>query len=129
MIYQNDRKVELLYNDIFKGYHYYILNLGTHPTAYIEIPKTSKLYGKDYDEIYKIGIDLNVNGGLTYSKDHLCTGEGTVMVESWFIGWDYCHCWDYYGGFDNNLNKGNKKWTTKEIIEECKKAIEQLLEE
>lgn len=129
MIYQNDRKIELLYNDIYKGYHYYILSLGTHPTAYIEIPKRSILFGKDYDDIYKMGINLDVHGGLTFSDDTLWIGEGTIMRESWFIGWDYAHSYDYYGGYDDSLNKDSKQWTTKEIIEECKKAIEQLLEE
>lgn len=34
MIYTVENKRELLYNNIFLGFHYYILNLGTHPTAY-----------------------------------------------------------------------------------------------
>ena len=129
MIYQKDRIIQLLYNDIFMGYHYYVLNLGTHPTAYIEIPRKNILYGKDYDEIYKMGINLDVNGGLTYSDNYLLTGERTTMCESWFIGWDYGHCYDYYGGFDEQLNKNNKKWTTKEIIDECKNAIYQLVKQ
>ena len=129
MIYQNYRKVELLYNDIYKGYHYYILSLGTHPAAYIEIPKRSILFGKDYDDIYEMGVNLDVHGGLTFSDDTLQIGERTIMRESWFIGWDYAHAYDYYGGYDDRLNEDSKQWTTEEIIEECKKAIEQLLEE
>lgn len=54
----------------YRGFNYYILNLGNHPTAYIEIPKSSKYYEKDmYD------IDLDVHGGITYSADHLYVSD------------------------------------------------------
>ena len=126
MVYQPKREVGLLYNDIFEGYHYYILTLGTHPTAYIEIPKNNILYGKHYERIYNMGIYLPVNGGLTYSNNHLWISESTVMRESWFIGWDYAHYGDYYGADETmpeELKMKGKKWTTEEIIEECKNAI------
>lgn len=129
MKYQATRKIELLYNDIYEGYHYYILNLGTHPTAYIEIPRNNILFGKDYEEIYKMNIDIWVNGGLTYSDNNLWIGDGTVLHDSWFIGWDYGHC-DDYTGYELNmpmkLRHRGKKWTTEEIIEECEQAIDQL---
>jgi hypothetical protein len=70
MVYQEERKIELLYGGEYKGYKFYILNLGTHPTAYIAIPKGHKLYGQDYDYIYNI-CDIDVNGGLTYSSHNL----------------------------------------------------------
>lgn len=122
MVYQKDRKIELLYKDNYKGYNYYILNLGTHPTAYIEIPKGHKLYQKDYDDIY-----INVHGGLTYSDDSLMG----VKSENWFIGWDYAH-YDDYVSFYEDLpeflkNNNLKRWTTKEIIEDCKNGIEQII--
>lgn len=126
MIYQKDRKIELLYNDIYKNYHYYILNLGTHPTAYIAIPKGHKLYGQDYNDIYNI-CDINVHGGLTYSNHNLMG----INSEEWFIGWDYAHCGDYCGYEEimpESIRTYGKKWTTKEIIEECKNVIEQIIE-
>ena len=127
MIYQKDRKMELLHKGEYKGYNYYILNLGTHPTAYIEIPKENKLYGKDYNEIYEMGYDIDVHGGLTYSDDKLMC----IKSENWFIGWDYAHCDDYMPFYDE-LQKGLfqklKKWTTEEIIEECKSAINQIID-
>lgn len=122
MIYQKDRKTELLHKGNYKGYNYYILNLGTHPTAYIEIPKGHKLYQKDYDDIY-----INVHGGLTYSDDILMGKKS----ENWFIGWDYAHYKDYAGFYEDlpNFvkNYNLKKWTTEEIIEECKNGIEQII--
>ena len=51
MLYKDKRTINLLYNDIYEGYHFYILNLGTHPTAYIEIPKGNKLFGVGYSNI------------------------------------------------------------------------------
>lgn len=123
MIYQVNRKMELLHKDNYKGYNYYILNLGTHPTAYIEIPEKNKLYGENYDN-----IDLNVHGGLTYSDNELMG----IKSKNWFIGWDYAHAGDYMGFYKNvdlrlkNIN--DKKWTTKEIIKECKDAIDQLID-
>lgn len=127
MVYQKERKMEILHVWEYKSYRYFVLNLGTHPTAYIEIPKGHKLFGKKYNEIYDMGYDIDVHGGLTYSKDNLMC----VKSKSWFIGWDYAHCDDYMPYYDE-LQKGLfqklKKWTTEEIIEECKRAIEQIKE-
>lgn len=124
MIYQYDRKVELLFNDIFKGYHYYILSLGTHPTAYIEIPKTSFLYKKDYDEI----SNIEVHGGFTYGREYLYISENTKMNDSWFIGWDYAHLDDYVDNYFPIFEDRGKKWTTEEIIKECQSVINQIID-
>ena len=127
MEYGKERRTELLCKDKYKNYNYYVLNLGTHPTAYIEIPKEDKLYGKSYDEIYRIGCDIDVNGGLTYSDNELMG----ISSDNWFIGWDYAHCGDYYGyeeTIPESIRTYGKKWTTKEIIEECKNAIDQIID-
>ena len=42
MEYGKERRTELLCKGKYKNYNYYVLNLGTHPTAYIEIPKENK---------------------------------------------------------------------------------------
>lgn len=111
MEYGTNRKIELLLKGKYKGFSFYILNLGTHPTAYIEIPKEHKYFNKNYEEIEEI----EVNGGLTFSSNKLHISE-TEKLEGWFIGWDYAHYGDY-------MNLGTyecegKKWTTKEILEE-----------
>lgn len=127
MEYGKERRTELLCKDKYKNYNYYVLNLGTHPTAYIEIPKENKLYRKSYDEIYKIGCDIDVNGGLTYSDNELMG----VKSENWFIGWDYAHYGDYCGYEEympESVRTYGKKWTTEEIIEECKNAIDQIID-
>lgn len=131
MVYQTERKMELLHTDKYKNYKYYILNLGTHPTAYIAIPKGHKLYGQDYNDIYDI-CDIDVHGGLTYSSHDLLG----IDSEDWFIGWDYAHAGDYMGYYEDFNNWGistinslrdDKKWTTEEIIKECENAIEQII--
>lgn len=126
MVYQSNRKIELLHKDTYKGYNFYILNLGTHPTAYVEIPKESELFGKGYDD-----IDLYVHGGLTYAEDFLYTSEDTKLDDSWFIGWDYAHAGDYFGYYEKydylETFRESKKWTTEEIIKECKSAIDQIV--
>ena len=126
MEYGKERRTELLCKDKYKNYNYYVLNLGTHPTAYIEILKENKLYRKSYNEIYEIGCDIDIHGGLTYSDNELMG----VKSENWFIGWDYAHCGDYCGYEEcmpKSIRTYGKKWTTEEIIEECKNAIDQII--
>lgn len=75
----------------------------------------------------KIGCDIDVNGGLTYSDNELMG----IKSENWFIGWDYAHCGDYYGyeeTMPESIRTYGKKWTTEEIIEECKNAIDQIID-
>ena len=54
-----------------------------------------------------------------------------VKSENWFIGWDYAHCGDYCGYEEympESIITYGKKWTTEEIIEECKNAIDQIID-
>ena len=99
------------------------MNLGTHPTAYIRIPKGHKYYEVFYDE-----IDLSVHGGLTYSEDYLNISENQ-KVDGYFIGWDYGHCGDYAGyemAMPEEYRTDGKKWTTEEILKEVREACYQL---
>jgi hypothetical protein len=125
MKYGKDRKREVLDTGYCLGFLYYIMNLGTYPTAYIKIPKDHKYYEKDYGE-----IDLDVNGGVTYSEEGLNISDNQ-RIEGWFIGWDYAHYGDYIG-FElivpERYRTGEKKWTTKEIYEEVRQACYQLNE-
>lgn len=123
MRYYQNFKIILLDSGNYLGYDYYILNLGTHPTAYVDIPKEHKYYKKQYDK-----IDINVHGGVTYSNNTLTIGNNDVK-NGWFIGWDYAHYGDYYGYYNcskTNSFKELHKWTTEEIYEDVKKVCEQL---
>lgn len=107
------------------GIKFYVLNLnGTHPCAYVRIPKGKTLHGLGYNEAGE--YLLNVHGGLTYAEDNLhCV---TNDDESWFLGWDYGHCWDYAGYFmrdkSSYVESHMKKWTTEEIVNECEYVCE-----
>lgn len=128
MIYQAERKIEVLDTGTCLGFFYWILNLGTHPTAYVKIPESHKYYQKDYDD-----IDIQAHGGLTYARDYLYISKNQKL-EGWFVGWDYAHCHDYAGYEEKlpeelRLKPSGKKWTTEEIREEVYKVCEQLLKE
>lgn len=114
-------KRDLLGTGEHKGYKFYMLNLGTHPTAYVEIPEGHSLYNKHY---YYIDCDdyddIDVHGGITYTADHLRLPN--EELKGWFVGWDYNHYYDY----NSRYNISGKKWTTSEIYEDVKKVIEQL---
>lgn len=69
-------------------------------------------------------IDLNVHGGVTYVRDYLYISENQ-KIDGWFIGWDYGHYGDYAGYEEllpQEIRMGGKKWSTKEIYQEVKKA-------
>ena len=72
MVYQATQKREILDTGYCFGLLYYILSLGTHPVAYIKIPKEHKLYKLNEDDIYKT-CDIDVHGGITYVNDYLLT--------------------------------------------------------
>lgn len=115
----------------FEGYPFVVLSLGTHPTAYVCLPKGHPYFGKDYDD-----MDIDVHGGLTYANDTVAT---STIKDRWWIGWDYAHLGDfmgYYSGPDyepggalhqyKHLHESEKRWTRDEIIEEAKAVIAQL---
>ena len=129
---RDTRGIEILLEENYRGYTFYILNLQTHPTAYIVLNDTSQYFRRPYDECAQI----QCHGGITYSKDSLLW-DGKIVPSSpdtWVIGWDYAHSGDYYS-FSNNTpdpmfqSPEHKKWTTSEIREEVLDVIEQLCNE
>ena len=122
MVYQAKRLTppEQIARGTYKGLDYYVLNLGTHPCAYIDVTDTS-LHNIEYEE-----IDVVVHGGLTYSAPSLATVDKT----GWFIGWDYAHYGDFTGAdmmFPPELQFGGKQWTTEEIVIHCEDVINQMI--
>lgn len=120
MVYGKERCIEVLMKGNFKGFDFFILNLGMHPTAYIRIPKDHSWYQKDYGS-----LDLDVHGGLTFSDSDFRFNP-IVVPDSWWIGWDYGHAGDY-AGYAPQIE--GKKWTTEEVFEEVKEAIHKIMEE
>lgn len=128
MIYSKNVKRETLAYGTYKGYEFRIMNLGTHPTAYVNIPSFHPCFLKTYNELYDSSIDINVHGGLTFSSNQIGTESG--VLTGWWLGWDYAHYGDYLGYemmFPEELHTNDKKWTTKEIFKDVKSVIEQLI--
>ena len=122
MIYSANRlnPPKLLASDEYNGFIYYVLSLGTHPCAYVEVTGTI-LDGMEYGD-----IDIDCHGGLTYSRNYL----HTIDHKGWFIGWDYAHYTDFAGyelNFPQEIRTNGKRWTTEEIILECRRVIEQII--
>ena len=121
MVYQKNRIKEILSEGEYCGYHVVIVSYGTHPCAYVEIPKNHPYYGKYYGD-----LDIDVHGGLTFGS-HLSHVLGERGLNGFYIGWDYAHAGDYYEGLP--FSPHDKKWTTEEIFEDVKSVIHQLQEQ
>ena len=127
MVYTKERKREVLATGYYFGLLYYVLSLGTHPTAYVKIPKDNWLCTvKNYDD-----IPIECHGGLTFRKDYLYITDNQ-KIEGEFIGWDYAHCGDYAPYYEDlpsmGLAEKSKKWTTHEILKEVKDVCSQIVE-
>lgn len=120
MEYTENRCVKVIAENIYNGYHYMVISYGTHPCAYVELPKDHPYYNKEYDS-----MDIACHGGLTYSNMNYGCKEN-VYKEGFWIGWDYAHYGDYTCG--TFVDPDEKKWTTEEIICEAKRVIKQLEE-
>jgi hypothetical protein len=127
MVYTKEHKREVLATGYYFGLLYYVLSMGTHPTAYVKIPKDNWLCTvKDYD-----AIPVKCHGGLTFRDDHLYIADNQ-KIEGESIGWDYAHCDDYAPYYEDLPNLGlaekSKKWTTHEILKEVKEVCSQIVE-
>lgn len=124
MVYNSDPKREWLDHGEYKGYEYVIMSLGTHPTAYVGIPKAEAdaFLQEDLEETDLI----DVHGGITYQRDYvLDEDKNEYSNDKWWIGWDYAHLYDYMTSNDYGQNR--KQWTTEEILEDVKSVVEQVM--
>lgn len=114
MIYRNPfvdgfSEMGILAQGSYKGHRYVVADLVTHPCGYIENNLSDGRLAK---------VNSVVHGGITY-----------VGKSKWddtdcnYIGWDYMHSGDY----NPILGKGIK-YTTEDVLEECFKAIDCLVE-
>ena len=103
---------------LYRGFHFYILTMGSHPCAYIDVGHSEFL-----------ADEINCHGGITYGDGILAT----VPEKSYFIGWDYAHCNDYLA-FNDRLAKEfgepyrAHKYTISEIVKECANVIDQIID-
>lgn len=106
------------------GFDYYVVNQGgSHPCAYVVLPKGHVFNGVPYDE-----IPVECHGGLTYGNSHL---EGVKLEDmDYVVGWDYAHYGDFISGMDIGCIDRfiPKKWTTSEIVDDVIAVCKQLRE-
>lgn len=101
---------------VYNGLKYIIINLGSHPAAYVE-----NIIGiRDYLDDRLSNID--VHGGLIYCESAYWDSTDKTS----YLGWDYGHIGDCIV-FSDLLYNG-KKWTYEEILSEVKSVIDQLIE-
>ena len=110
----SEKKCEILYSGEYKRHKFAIINLWSHPTAYVE----NKMGIIDYNAC--LLDDVKVHGGFTYCDTGYWSEESKNI--SW-LGWDYAHYGDYIYG--NTLS--GKQWTTAEIYDEVKSVIDQII--
>ncbi len=117
MIYQAEYKREVLHSGLYQDYKFIILNLGLHPTAYVE----NKNGFSDFYEANEI-TNYMPHGGFTYCGQ-ACWDKSDNRN---YIGWDYAHCDDFSGYYiaGDGLYETTKRWTTAEIFEEVKRVID-----
>lgn len=114
MAYGLRKKCEVLYSGVYKGHKFAIINLWSHPTAYVE----NKMGIVDYNAC--LLDNVKVHDGFTYCDTGYWDEESKKT--SW-LGWDYAHYGDYIYG--NTLS--GKHWATAEIYEEVKSVIDQII--
>lgn len=109
-------KPTLLARGKYKGYPFSVINVhGTHPCAYVYLPKERDEYP-------------DVHGGITYTGRYperpLLTVNTRHRKDGVWIGWDYAHSgWDYIPLIPR---LGGIKWTTEEVVREVKQFIDEL---
>jgi hypothetical protein len=111
------KKVEVLHSGEYKGRKFAITSIGIHPCAYVQIFCGTKNY---YDKRFE---PIDVHCGFTFAGH----AHWDDTDKAHYIGWDYGHCCDFAGYFENKIfSTDMRKWTTEEIFEEVKGVIEQL---
>lgn len=121
MVYGERKEIpEVLCEGRYKNHKFVILNLGTHPAAYVEDKIGIKSY---YDFRFS---KVYVHGGFSFN-DVGYWGKNSEK-QKW-VGWDYTHSGDFKGAYPEiNLFFKPKKWTTAEIYEQVKRAINKIIE-
>ena len=107
---------------IMKEMIYKKIPFGSFPDEII--PEDHKLYFI-YDEFDPKIESVCCHGGITcISIGGILKGNGGNYREGHWIGWDYLHPGDY----EANMHPLGRKWTTKEILDDVKNVIKQLVQ-
>lgn len=124
MKYQKTRTFNILAYGTYQGFPYWVVSLGTHPTAYINVTSIK--------EKLEDNPRLPCHGGITYDEDSLDNVwdeafPGFVKGQSRFIGWDYAHIGDHVESPLGPINQGGREYTTEYIEDEVKEVIDEIV--
>lgn len=117
MTYSNDGIIKLLYHEkVSEGYELAVVDImGSHPCGYITFPDIEKIQNEENLSIGTIEDYPDIHGGFTF-----CGRLNRFGFNGIWIGWDYAHYGDASWGTDGN------RYTTKEIANEARKALEMI---
>lgn len=136
MVYRYDENLisqerEVLAEGTYGDYKYIVMSHSIYPAVYIDLPDTvgeRLIYGGYTNAVKQLNRDVPVHGGWEYVSETLCTNDrGYQFRRGWFVGWTYNTADDYIAGELFSYRKGEKRWTTAELIEEAKAAIKELI--
>ena len=118
MLYKSSCEKELLDRGTYREHEYFVISLGTHPCAYVKLN----------NENAEMAKGVNCHGCVTYYDKFLDIGD--TIIKGNIIGWDYAHYGDYMGFYDDMVIYDDpvKKYTTEEIVSECHRVIDDLIE-
>lgn len=119
-LYYNENIRKVIKSDVYKGYRYFVVSIGNHPTAYIEL--SSEEIKKPWEDI------IEVHGGITYQEEK-CGFDEEGLKDNPLIGWDYAHAGDAVYAMWYNPSYECKWWTVEEIEKDCCSVIEQVIAE
>ena len=121
----------ILESGTYMGLLYAAVNMGGWPCGYVEVTGTRYDGNSGSTDAWR-DFTGEVHGGITYNEGEIPPSlRDTVPAgrRRWFIGWDYAHAGDYiaYGQIPGApIAIPGRKWTTDEIVGECKAVIRKL---
>lgn len=115
---------EVVADNVYRGMRYVCLNNGFFPSAYVICDQAFLDRYADYYDIEGI----HVHGGVTYTGP-INQVRGLQDYEGVCFGWEYGHIGDWQGYMSDamNVSEGNKKYNTRNLINDCKNVIDQCL--
>jgi hypothetical protein len=100
-----------------------------HLCGYVRIPKKHPLHGLSYDEVYNLGYEIEVHGGLTYSASTIgeATGMQYLLSRQWYFGFDCAHSGDIIPGHPFSFGNENAVYRDYDYVKaECESLARQL---
>lgn len=127
MKYQSLPSFVILAHGTYKGFPYWAVSLGTHPTAYIDVTSIKDKLGDNP----RIGC----HGGITYDEDELQNVWNDAFVgfkkgERRFIGWDYAHAGDYMESPTGSaILMNGRQYTTEMVVTDIMETVDEIVNE